>query len=442
MAVCGTENALPMARRSLPRPARGWTVDPCDVCALPGGSGRCVYVTFCPCFAAGEVASRVTGAYYALDCCPPVLLAAACIPIPIHCLLWSWTRHKLVRQYGIDEPHETCAGSCLKMILCSQCLLCQELNELDIRDYARSSAPSQQSMNRGVSMHIQPTVYVTSSSFGQPGPTGTTVYPAGKQLFTGPQPVIVPSGAMPFPVAGYVGGDGGLGASAGGGAGSAASPAPAPHGQQFYALVPAQYVMGPHYGGPGSPGQHALWSWPLADGPSTGVTVVPPLPPPRVTVRPPTLPGALPPATTASRASSSPSGPTNGWVDPILWNGTDNVAGVEAAIAQLGTVPSGSTAGPSITAASPAASSGGSDGSSPGSRRSGGSAGGRGGGGGDHATVAPSPGAVAAAAAAAAAAGGESSYPYPTPYVEDQGRGGGSGGRPVPEDSYGEPRVV
>ena len=34
----------------------------------------------------------MTGAYYALDCCPPVMLAAACIPIPIHCLLWSWTR--------------------------------------------------------------------------------------------------------------------------------------------------------------------------------------------------------------------------------------------------------------------------------------------------------------------------------------------------------------
>lgn len=70
--------------------------------AAPGGCGRCCYVACCYCCAAGDVAQRVPGGNYAVDCCVPI--GIECLTgIPTECFFHAFTRDKVRRHYNIYE---------------------------------------------------------------------------------------------------------------------------------------------------------------------------------------------------------------------------------------------------------------------------------------------------------------------------------------------------
>lgn len=115
---------------------------------------RCLYVALCPFCAAGQVASRTGGGYLA-DCFT--------IPWISHCCVWAFTRQRLRDQFeiqdldselengGVHEPESERSfhsfnNDCFDMVFCAPCLLCQELNELDIRKQHAAASPRQQTM--------------------------------------------------------------------------------------------------------------------------------------------------------------------------------------------------------------------------------------------------------------------------------------------------------
>ena len=80
----------------------------------------CCYVCFCPCCAAGDVATAAKRDY-CMSCCI----------VPMLCPIWpcwmAYDRQALVAQYNIEDGFSGVAPA-LFCLGCHGCMLCQELN--------------------------------------------------------------------------------------------------------------------------------------------------------------------------------------------------------------------------------------------------------------------------------------------------------------------------
>jgi len=70
-----------------------------------------------------------------VDCCVPI--GIECLTgIPTECFFHAFTRDKVRRHYNIYEPGANFGMDSLLMCFCGCCMLCQQLNEMDLRDSA------------------------------------------------------------------------------------------------------------------------------------------------------------------------------------------------------------------------------------------------------------------------------------------------------------------
>lgn len=193
-----------------------------------------MYVFCCPACAAGDVAERVKGQSYCVDCCLPICIASFSY-VPTHCCFWGVTRSRLREQYRIKEPGASICTDMTLMLCCSSCMLCQQLNEMDIRDSARmvqsAHAPPQHTMGGypGTVMYVTP----QSNMQGHPIMNNQMGYAS---LGYDPRMGVMPTAGMPMPMHGPG----------------------APPMQQYPTAMPAQYTgypaPGPYvtYGEPSS----------------------------------------------------------------------------------------------------------------------------------------------------------------------------------------------
>ena len=116
-------------------PLRSWPAEWTN--CFPGRDGcrTCLYVTACPCLAAGDVASAA-GRSYCCSCflCPFLLP----ICVPGH---FAQDREALVKRFSVDDRGMGCLGACfLNWLGCGLCLLCQEVALLkEVGHYERAA---------------------------------------------------------------------------------------------------------------------------------------------------------------------------------------------------------------------------------------------------------------------------------------------------------------
>ena len=112
----------------------GWVASLLDMAAPPGGTGRCVYVHFCFCCAAGDVAARV-GRPYLVDCLFGGIFGLATCT---NGLCWGPTRAMVREHYGNVPGHLLVDIAATTLLPC--CYLAQSLNHMDLLEAARASS--------------------------------------------------------------------------------------------------------------------------------------------------------------------------------------------------------------------------------------------------------------------------------------------------------------
>lgn len=102
-----------------------WASEFCD--CFNAGVCTCLYASFCPICAAGDVA-RGAGRDFCVSCCLIPILCPCLVPCQ-----WNADRAALAARHNIDDPCGGCCG-CFRFLLgCYVCALTQELNEIQVR---------------------------------------------------------------------------------------------------------------------------------------------------------------------------------------------------------------------------------------------------------------------------------------------------------------------
>ena len=185
----------PVASAALANPDK-WSTSATDVCAEPGGAGRCLYVACCMSCAVGKVAGSLPPDNTAIcagnECGACVL--HGCIGgtvyffgtavtggalnfafVPVAGLLTSWLhvslRRGLRREHLIDEPATCAENDWTLAICCDPCAVCQELREIELRRprimHPGAMVPPPQVMMNPMMAQPQPGMYA-QPGYGRP----------------------------------------------------------------------------------------------------------------------------------------------------------------------------------------------------------------------------------------------------------------------------------
>ena len=182
---------------------KNWQIDCCCNCCS-NGPLTCLYVWFCGCCAAGDVA-QAAGKDYCCTCCVIPFFCPCITP----CYL-NGDRAALAARYNINDPLGGCNACCLFYLGCGMCLLVQELAEIEYQKTKGGStsvtvtnvtAPPQQAMAPMREFFYIAGVTVGANSTLTPCTPHTHTTPTALtfQLVTPPSPATIPNSPATLP---------------------------------------------------------------------------------------------------------------------------------------------------------------------------------------------------------------------------------------------------
>jgi hypothetical protein len=185
----------------VPQPGR-WTTDYFDLCAEPGGFGRCLYVSYCfPC-ALSEVVNKVVAAdpsaTHLKGCCGDAgvtCIAYQCIPYCGACLAIN---SLLVPLQARIAPAGLRADDCCETVCCSTCALLQMSRELDLRAAAGQPVVQPQGMYMVVPPQVVTMNPVVAMPQQQQLPVVVAAAPAPAPVAAAPAPAPVAAAVSPL----------------------------------------------------------------------------------------------------------------------------------------------------------------------------------------------------------------------------------------------------